>query len=69
LFEAESQRTPIDVPDMVGFGPNGDSVLVSTLDKGEPVWKLLSLQDGKLGPPIEGAMISTGLSKIPPRIA
>ena len=53
-FEAESQRTPIDVPDMVGFGPNGDSVLVSTLDKGEPVWELLSLQDGKLGPPIEG---------------
>lgn len=53
-FEAESQRTPIDVPNMVGFGPKGDSVLVSTLDKGEPVWELLSLQDGKLGPPLEG---------------
>jgi len=53
-FEAETQRSPIDVPDMVGFGPKGDSVLVSTLDKGEPVWELLSLQDGKLGPPIEG---------------
>jgi dipeptidyl aminopeptidase/acylaminoacyl peptidase len=54
-FEAESQRTPIDVPAMVGFGPKGDSVLVSTLDKGEPVWELLSLQDGKLGPPVEGS--------------
>jgi dipeptidyl aminopeptidase/acylaminoacyl peptidase len=53
-FEAESQRAPIDVPDMIGFGPKGDSVLVSTLDKGEPVWELLSLQDGKLGPPVEG---------------
>ena len=53
-FEAESQRTAIDVPDMVGFGPKGDSVLVSTLEKGEPVWESLSLQDGKLGPPIEG---------------
>lgn len=53
-FEAESQRAPIDIPDMVGFGPQGDAVLVSTLDKGEPVWELLSLQDGKLGPPIEG---------------
>ena len=53
-FEAESQRTPIDIPDMVGFGPQGDTVLVSTMDKGEPVWELLSLQDGKLGPPIEG---------------
>jgi dipeptidyl aminopeptidase/acylaminoacyl peptidase len=53
-FEAESQRAPIDIPDMVGFGPQGDAVLVSTLDKGEPVWELLSLRDGKLGPPIEG---------------
>jgi dienelactone hydrolase len=53
-FEAESQRTPIDIPDMVGFGPQGDAVLVSTMDKGEPVWELLSLSDGKLGPPIEG---------------
>lgn len=53
-FEAESQRTPIDIPKMVGFGPKGDAVLVATLDKGEPVWELLSLQDGKLGPPIEG---------------
>jgi dipeptidyl aminopeptidase/acylaminoacyl peptidase len=53
-FEAESQRTPIDIPNMVGFGPQGDAVLVSTMDKGEPVWELLSLQDGKLGPPIEG---------------
>ena len=53
-FEAESQRAPIDIPDMVGFGPHGDAVLVSTLDKGEPVWELLSLADGKLGPPIEG---------------
>jgi dipeptidyl aminopeptidase/acylaminoacyl peptidase len=53
-FEAESQRTAIDIPDMVGFGPQGDAVLVSTMDKGERVWELLSLQDGKLGPPIEG---------------
>jgi len=53
-FEAESQRAPIDVPGMVGFGPQGDAVLVSTMDKGEPVWELLSLADGKLGPPIEG---------------
>jgi dienelactone hydrolase len=53
-FEAESTRSPIDVPHVLGFGPKGDSVLVSTFDKGEPVWELLSLQDGKLGPPIEG---------------
>lgn len=53
-FEAESTRAPIDVPRMLGFGPKGDSVLVATRDKGERVWELLSLQDGKLGEPIEG---------------
>jgi dienelactone hydrolase len=53
-FEAESTRSPIDIPDVLGFGPNGDAVLVSTLEKDEPVWELLSLQDGKLGPPLEG---------------
>lgn len=49
-FDAESTRSPIDVPEMLGFGPKGDAVLVSTLDKDQPVWELLSLQDGKLGP-------------------
>jgi dienelactone hydrolase len=53
-FEAESQRSPIDVPRIIGFGPKGDAVLVSTLDKGERVWEQLSLVDGKLGPPVEG---------------
>jgi dipeptidyl aminopeptidase/acylaminoacyl peptidase len=52
-FDAESTRSPIDVPQMLGFGPKSDAVLVSTLDKDEPVWELLSLQDGKLGPPME----------------
>jgi dienelactone hydrolase len=52
-FDAESTRSPIDVPQMLGFGPKADSVLVSTLDKDRPVWELLSLQDGKLGPPME----------------
>jgi dienelactone hydrolase len=52
-FDAESTRSPIDVPEMLGFGPKGDAVLVSTLDQDRPVWELLSLQDGKLGPPME----------------
>jgi dipeptidyl aminopeptidase/acylaminoacyl peptidase len=53
-FEAESTRVPIDVPHILGFGPKGDSILVSSMDKGKRVWELLSLQDGKLGPPIDG---------------
>jgi dienelactone hydrolase len=52
-FDAESTRSPVDVPEMLGFGPKGDAVLVSTLDHDEPVWELLSLKDGKLGPPME----------------
>ncbi len=54
-FEAESTRAPIDVPAMLGFGPKGDSILVSAMDNDKRVWQLLSLQDGKLGPPVQGA--------------
>jgi dipeptidyl aminopeptidase/acylaminoacyl peptidase len=54
-FEAESTRVPIDVPHILGFGPKGDSILVSSVEKSRRVWELLSLQDGKLGSPIEGA--------------
>jgi len=53
-FEVESIRSPIDVPRILGFGPKGDTVLVSALEKGKRVWELLSLQDGKLGQPLEG---------------
>jgi acetyl esterase/lipase len=53
LVDAEPSHEPIDIPEMLGFGPLADSVLIATKQDGDPVWKLLSLKDGKLGPPLE----------------
>jgi hypothetical protein len=52
-LETESTHAPIDVPQVIGFGPKGDGVLISTKDHGVSVWELMSLQDGKLGAPLE----------------
>jgi dipeptidyl aminopeptidase/acylaminoacyl peptidase len=52
-LETESTQAPIDVPQVIGFGPKGDGVLISTKDHGVSVWELMSLQDGKLGAPLE----------------
>jgi dienelactone hydrolase len=52
-LDAESTHAPIDVPEIIGFGPKGDAVLISTKDHGASVWELMSLQDGKLGAPME----------------
>ena len=54
-FDAESQRSPIDLPHIIGFGPNGDSLLVSMLEDGDRVWRSVSLQDGKLGGIVAGS--------------
>jgi hypothetical protein len=52
LAEVQSRHAPIDVPSVVGFGPKGDSVLVEAIEDGDEVWRLVSLQDGTLGPPM-----------------
>ena len=46
LAEAASGQESIDAPEFLGFGPAGDAVLVRLFVNGDPVWKLLSLQDG-----------------------
>ncbi len=50
---AESTKAPIDVPEMLGFGPDADTVLLQAPDKDSTIWELLSLQDGKVGAPME----------------
>lgn len=50
---AESTKAPIDVPEMLGFGPQADTILLMAPGKESSVWELLSLQDGKIGPPME----------------
>ncbi len=59
LVEVQSRQVPIDLPQILGFGPAGDSLLVQDIEDGDPVWRLVSLQDGKLGPPMaERAVMS-----------
>ncbi len=53
LAEAVSRQVPIDVPEILGFGPDGESILLDDLVDGDPVWRLVSLRDGKLGPALE----------------
>jgi dienelactone hydrolase len=42
----------IDLPEILGFGPEPDTLLIQQPIDGENVWKLLSLRDGRLGAPI-----------------
>jgi dipeptidyl aminopeptidase/acylaminoacyl peptidase len=43
---------PIEIPDILGFGPTKDSLLIERVETGEPVRRPLSLDDGKLGDPL-----------------
>jgi hypothetical protein len=52
LVEALSRHAPIDTPAVLGFGPKGDSLLISEVEDGTAVWRLLSLADVTLGPPM-----------------
>jgi dipeptidyl aminopeptidase/acylaminoacyl peptidase len=49
LREIASGHEAIDVPELLGFGPQPGTLLVETLEKGDPEWRLLSLQDGTFG--------------------
>ena len=48
--EIASGREPIDIPRLLGFGPEPGTLLVQTFEDGDPVWRLLSLQSGTFGP-------------------
>jgi esterase/lipase len=52
MREAASGTEEIDVPDLIGRGPSTDSVLLQRLEDGDPVWRLMSLKDGSIGPPM-----------------
>ena len=51
--EVASGHTPIDIPRLLGFGPEPQTLLVSSREDGEPVWRLLSLKDGTFGEPMD----------------
>ncbi|HUN25626.1 MAG TPA: alpha/beta fold hydrolase [Steroidobacteraceae bacterium] len=52
LQPAASGEAGIEVPDLMGFGPTSDTLLVQSLENGDPVWRLLSMTDGTFGPPM-----------------
>jgi esterase/lipase len=53
LHEGASGHAGLDYPEMVGFGPTADTLLVRVVEDGRVRWKLLSINDGKLGGPME----------------
>ena len=50
LREIASGHEPIDIPELLGFGPVPGTVLMQIVEDGDPVWRQLSLKDGSLGP-------------------
>jgi dipeptidyl aminopeptidase/acylaminoacyl peptidase len=59
LKEAASGHEAINVPSILGFGPNGDTLLVEVVENENFVWKQLSLQDGSMsGPMAEGKKLT-----------
>ena len=47
-----SGQEAIDYPQLLGFGPTNDTLLVEKTEAGDPVWRLMSTKDGTLGPPM-----------------
>ena len=52
LQELASGHEAIDIPELLGFGPEPDTLLVETNHDSHQTWRLLSLQNGTLGPPL-----------------
>jgi hypothetical protein len=50
--EAASGTGLIEFPRLLGLGPTADTLLVSSIEDEEPVWRLLSLKDGTMSPPM-----------------
>jgi dipeptidyl aminopeptidase/acylaminoacyl peptidase len=51
--EVAGGQASVEFPRLLGFGPTADALLMqSGGEDGDPVWRLLSLKDGSLGPPM-----------------
>jgi dipeptidyl aminopeptidase/acylaminoacyl peptidase len=63
LRKVTESHEPIDVPEILGFGPSPDTLLMATVEDGDPVWRLVSLKDGTVGPPMaERASLSSPIA-------
>jgi dipeptidyl aminopeptidase/acylaminoacyl peptidase len=52
MQEVAAGREALDVPELLGFGPDADSLLIQRIENEDPVWRLLSIKDGTFGPPM-----------------
>jgi dipeptidyl aminopeptidase/acylaminoacyl peptidase len=52
MREVASGHEAIDYPRLLGFGPEPETLLMRTIENGNPVWRLLSLRDGSFGAPM-----------------
>jgi dipeptidyl aminopeptidase/acylaminoacyl peptidase len=52
LKEAASGQEAVNIPTVLGFGPNADTLLVQTVEGEDHVWRLLSLHDGSMSAPM-----------------
>jgi dipeptidyl aminopeptidase/acylaminoacyl peptidase len=50
--EVLSGHAGLDVPQLRGFGPTPDTLLVESVENGQRSWKLLSMNDGKFAAPM-----------------
>jgi len=50
--EVASGDENIEFPRLLGWGPTADTLLMERLEEGNAVWRLLSLKDGSIGPPM-----------------
>jgi dipeptidyl aminopeptidase/acylaminoacyl peptidase len=46
-LQAASGHGVLDLPDLLGFGPTLDTVIVESVENGHRLWRLLSIEDGK----------------------
>ena len=59
LQEIASGHESIEVPKLLGFGSNPDTLLMQSFENGDGVWRLLFIKDGSFGPPMpEHALLS-----------
>jgi dipeptidyl aminopeptidase/acylaminoacyl peptidase len=54
MQEVASGKEGLEFPELLGWGPTPDTLLLQMMDNGDPVWKLLSLKDGSIGAPMAG---------------
>lgn len=54
LKEVVSGKEGLEFPKLLGWGPTPDTLLLEMMEHGGGVWKLMSLKDGSIGPPMAG---------------